>query len=534
MNLWKTLLLSAAVLTVGGGMISCSDSDDDKRFEGKPTINVTPTSAAVELTGGTVDVAVTSDAPWTVKADADDVTFSRKSGNGNANVTVTVPAAAERTITVTFTATGYISGVAFPQRATVTIAQNEGGESLDGTIASITAVGTYDIKDAWVVANTTQSFLMTDRSKAYMYVYVSSEGTVPAVGKVIDVNGTVELRNKYFQFSKPTVTVKENTHEVTLPAPQVLDYAGFFGIPEGEFAYVKVTGTLVQSGNYTNVTFSEGSNIGSVLYPNADLNVANFYNKICDVTGFVTGMPNGINQLVVTELKENTDMVILNVNPEALSFDANGGTKDVQISAQNGDNLTLVAEVSGANASDFQAVTGDNKVTVTATANTGAARTATLTVSLKDGSTVKASKEVSLSQAEAGASTATLDFLAQNYTNQQEITSLTVAPITATFAAGTNSNVPKFYSSGNAIRMYGGNSVTVSGATITRIEFTMPDDKVYANTFDASAGELTPTKDDAGKWSAAVWTGSAESVTFTIGGTSGQHRISKMVVTYKE
>ena len=441
-NLWKTLFLSAAVLTMGGGMISCSDSDDDndKRFEGIPTITVDPASAAVELTGGAVDVVVTSDAAWKATVSESDVTLNKTKGNGTTNVTVTVPAHAERTIDVTFTATGYVNGMAIPKSVTLTIAQNEGGVSLDGTISTIDGIGDYTLTDCWVVANTTQSFLMTDRSKAYMYVFVGSDGTVPAVGKVIDVDGTVELRNKYLQFSKPKVTVKEETHEVTLPTPEALDYAGFFAIPEGEFAYVTITGTLVKSGNYININFTEGSNIGSILYPNADLNVSAFENKVVDVTGFVTGMPNGINQLVATSIEENKDVITLSLDTASLAFDATGGMKRLNYTTQNlGDN-TVFTKIEG---DTDQFVVGNpagGVIAITAKANSGNAKSATLTVYIaasKDATPI-VSEEVALSQAEAGAATLTFDCTAQGYENAQDITTITIGEgITATFSGGT-------------------------------------------------------------------------------------------------
>lgn len=51
----------------------------------------------------------------------------------------------------------------------------------------------------------------------------------------------------------------------------------------------------------------------------------------------------------------------------------------------------------------------------------------------------------------------------QGYTNGQEITDVTFDEnVAATFAKGANSNAPKYYTSGTAIRCYGGNYFTVS------------------------------------------------------------------------
>ena len=105
-----------------------------------------------------------------------------------------------------------------------------------------------------------------------------------------------------------------------------------------------------------------------------------------------------------------------------------------------------------------------------------------------------------------------LDFTAQNYTNQQEVSSLTVDGVTATFDKGTNNNAPKYYTSGNAIRVYGGGTVTVSSTigNITKIVI------VFGGTDGTNA--ITA---DSGTFTEDTWTGDAASVVFTVGGTSG-------------
>lgn len=115
-----------------------------------------------------------------------------------------------------------------------------------------------------------------------------------------------------------------------------------------------------------------------------------------------------------------------------------------------------------------------------------------------------------------------IDFSAQNYTNQQGISSVSIAEgITVVFDKGTNSNGPKYYTSGTAIRAYGGNNFTISSeTTISSITIT----------FGSSDGSNAITTDD-GTYSGGTWTGSANSVKFTIGGTSGNRRIKGISVT---
>ena len=118
----------------------------------------------------------------------------------------------------------------------------------------------------------------------------------------------------------------------------------------------------------------------------------------------------------------------------------------------------------------------------------------------------------------------TLDLTAQGYANQQEVSSLTVDGVTVAFNKGTNNNTPKFYTSGNAVRVYGGGylTVTADGKSVTKVEFT----------FGGSDGtnELSA---DSGNLSGGVWEGEAASVKFTVGGTTGNRRFAKLVVTSK-
>ena len=119
---------------------------------------------------------------------------------------------------------------------------------------------------------------------------------------------------------------------------------------------------------------------------------------------------------------------------------------------------------------------------------------------------------------------ATLDFSQQGYANQATITSLTIGDITAAFNKGSNSNDPKYYTSGTAVRVYSGGYFTVSGATgctITKVVITFGSD-------DGSNNITTSP----GTYSNGTWTGSASSVKFTVGGTSGNRRIKSLSVTY--
>lgn len=115
----------------------------------------------------------------------------------------------------------------------------------------------------------------------------------------------------------------------------------------------------------------------------------------------------------------------------------------------------------------------------------------------------------------------TLDFTEQGYKNEQEVTSLTVDGVTVTLDKGSNKYTPKWYDKGEAVRVYGGGTFTISaGSNITGI-------KVYFATGDGTNKIIA----DKGSFDGAVWTGSAKSIVFTVDGSTGHRRIQKIDVS---
>ncbi len=114
------------------------------------------------------------------------------------------------------------------------------------------------------------------------------------------------------------------------------------------------------------------------------------------------------------------------------------------------------------------------------------------------------------------------------YDNQAEVKTVNVDDeISITFGKGTNnSNVPKYYTTGEAVRAYGGNTIAVASnlaKKITKVTFT----------FASGEGTNAITASD-GTFNSPTWTGSNADVTFTIGGTTGHRRIAAVEVTYED
>ena len=124
----------------------------------------------------------------------------------------------------------------------------------------------------------------------------------------------------------------------------------------------------------------------------------------------------------------------------------------------------------------------------------------------------------------AWAGTETVVFSQQGYDNGEEVTSYVGTTFSLSFDKGDNTATPKYYDTGTGVRLYRSNNMTVSSSkTITKIELS----------FGSGDGTNAITT-DVGTYSNGTWNGSATTVLFTVGGTSGHRRLSAVTVTTKD
>jgi hypothetical protein len=138
---------------------------------------------------------------------------------------------------------------------------------------------------------------MLQEGDDHLLVY-DVNGVNAQIGDKVTVSGKKATYSGQAQITTPTVTVKSSGNTVTYPTVKVLDASNFASFTSNVPVYIQYVGTLVQSGNYLNVTIPgvEGKD-GSIAYPSEDYSA--FYNKEVKVTGFYLGGQTHYSTMVV-------------------------------------------------------------------------------------------------------------------------------------------------------------------------------------------------------------------------------------------
>ena len=422
--------------------------------------------------------------------------------------------------------------------ATATFTTGENPNVTYTQIKDLVKGETVAIKDALVVATSTRGPILWDETGAIL-AYQPSE--TPAIGSVVTVNATVGEYNKALQLNDATFTVTGTTEVPTQTATEVTaaNIDDLMTVESVTATYVKFSGTLSISDNHYNIIFPFETNYqGSLYYPDAEaLGLAALNGREVNVEGWFTsittysGSPKYLN-VVATKVSSASEAPYITAD-ETASFVAAGETKTIRFLTDNLGSNQVFAEISGDGAGQFSVgQIGAESVTVTALENTETtAKTATLTlyIAASEGGEHLDEATVTLTQAgvPSGESTiTTFTFSEMGLANQDALSSYTNNGITITFAKASGSNPPKYYDSGNAARAYAKNTITISceSGSITNIEF--PDIRKDQDNNNLTCDNGAISSDN------KTWTGTASSVTFTVGGTKGHVKITTINITH--
>lgn len=183
----------------------------------------------------------------------------------------------------------------------IDIPTSGGGDTPSGDTSLakiIAAANNTDVETAevLVVAKYARGVMLQEGSD-YLLVY-DANGVNAKIGDKVVVKGKKATYSGQAQITTPTVTLKSSDNPVSYSEPKVLDASNFSTFTSNVPVYIQYVGTLVQSGNYLNVTIPgvEGKD-GSIAYPAEDYSA--FFNKEVKVTGFYLGGQTHYSTMVV-------------------------------------------------------------------------------------------------------------------------------------------------------------------------------------------------------------------------------------------
>lgn len=286
---------------------------------------------------------------------------------------------------------------------------------------------------------------------------------------------------------------------------------------------------------YINDTFTEpilSGNKTTVTYSSSDEKVA----TVDAASGKVTILSAGKTEITATaeeseEYKTATAKYTLTVNKQTQNLSFEKSTYSVLLADKdsfpspvvNGDKTPVSYSITLGEGVAQDAITIDpttGKVTINAVG------TATITATAEETEEYKAASAnyvlTVTEKSPTGPTTVVIDLSKQNFNNQQEIKEVTSDPVSLIFNKGTNNNSPKYFTKGEAVRLYAGNTMTVSSSkTIVKVELTF-----------ATGEDKNSITTDSKTYSDGTWTGESNSIKFTVGGTKGNRRVQKVSVTY--
>ncbi|MBR1994550.1 MAG: fibronectin type III domain-containing protein [Alistipes sp.] len=498
-------------------------------------IVVAKTALATPVVEATAD-DTTITATWAAVENAASYTVTCCALTGGAAMTQTV---SETTCTFTElkTATEYeVSVIANPAENDANYKSSEAGvatatttgEAGFTTIAEIreTGAGTYNIQNATVIAKGAKSSIIEDET-GRLFVYNDlglAEGDVVTL-----TNATISTYGDGLQVGAATVE-KVGTATINRGEPHVVlgsemaNYTKSYTPCE----YIEIEATLSISGTYLNFSMEGYTKTGSYISPSFDLTEWNGVPAI--VTAYACYNNNSGYFYILPVSMRVADHI--SIAPASLSWGAAEVDAKTVTVTSNDDNWSI-DETTVPDWATIEA-TNATTLTVTPTANEGAARYATVVIKHATNSAKVA--ELILSQDAAGVTSYVAEYILTNdgFANQQDISTVTEengnADLTVTFAKGTGSNTPKYYTSGNAVRIYSNNTLTIAGQEgikIQQVKFLYASGYNGEGYTDVSEGSITISGTD-GTW---ICEGGS-TVTLTRTGSSGNTRFQQIKVTY--
>ncbi len=262
------------------------------------------------------------------------------------------------------------------------------------TIAEIVKPGLYKVENAWVVGFTGNGVILTDASGAFVNTYINGNAH-KTIGEKMTIEGVANNHQGGYQFDSPKITKVEGTVEVTYPEPEnyteasaVEELVANYGSENAPYLakYVELSGIVNVSGGYYNLIIADvDQNVikGSLSKtPNESLKLDDFNGKAVKLRGFVTDYNTPYLSITATSVEIDSSLVSLSAENVAIVAAAGieNGVSAISSNGLKNEDITVTPDGTVVTAAQVDVET--QTLTYTVSANTGAAREGTVTLSV--------------------------------------------------------------------------------------------------------------------------------------------------------
>ena len=163
--------------------------------------------------------------------------------------------------------------------------------------------GTFELENVLVVGANTNGVLLQQMG-SYIYAFKGSEHNLQ-VGDLLKVSGTTTSRNGLIQFGSGCTLEKIGTAAFTFPEPETMSVETIESyMSNPSIKYVTYSGTILLSGNYTNLEIDGSSVVGSLDYMTEEFRTQYSKHNVT-ITGWLFGSYKTYMYTIPVQVNDN-------------------------------------------------------------------------------------------------------------------------------------------------------------------------------------------------------------------------------------
>ena len=163
--------------------------------------------------------------------------------------------------------------------------------------------GTFELENVLVVGANTNGVLLQQMG-SYIYAFYGSEHNLQ-VGDLLKVSGTTTSRNGLIQFGSGCTFEKTGAATVNFPVPETMSVETIESyMSNPSIKYVTYSGTVLLSGNYTNLEIDGSSVVGSLDYMTEEFRTQYSKHNVT-ITGWLFGSYKTYMYTIPVQVQDN-------------------------------------------------------------------------------------------------------------------------------------------------------------------------------------------------------------------------------------